>query len=116
MAWFLVVRTIRRQVDRPAQEDAAKFLERASLLSVARSSKRLASPRQAFHSRKVRTGGAGEMRGRDTKIQASPDRCRFYATLTEHQNICIVFEYWEASGVIWETRSVDLPFGVGKVP
>ena len=25
--------------------------------------------------------GAGEMRGRETKIQASPDRCRLYATL-----------------------------------
>ena len=49
------------------------------------------------------------MRGRDTKIQASPDRCRLTQPLTEHQNICIVFEYWEASGVVWETRSGYLP-------
>ena len=32
MAWFLVVRTIRRQVDRPAQEDAVSSFERSGYL------------------------------------------------------------------------------------
>ena len=60
-----------------------KFLRaRLASITVARNSKRLAPPRQAFHGLKVRTDGAGDMRGRDTKIQASPNRCRLYATLS----------------------------------
>jgi hypothetical protein len=54
------------------------------------------------------------MRGRDTKIQASPDRCRLYATLNRTSEHLYCFRVWEASGVVWETRSGYLPLETVK--
>ena len=58
------------------------------------------------------------MRAPDTKVQASPDRCRLYATLSQNiQNICLVFV---GLGSVKEssrnTGSGYLPDGDGKVP